>query len=56
MVPMGQLNIKVNDKLEKDFRLVAVEKFEARRGFLKKALEEAMSDWIKKNKKVSRSV
>lgn len=50
---MGQINIKVSDKLEKDFRMAAVNKFEARRGFLKKALEEAMTDWVKKNKKVS---
>jgi hypothetical protein len=46
---MGQINCKINDELERKFRRVAVDRFEPRRGFLKKALEEAMADWIKNN-------
>jgi hypothetical protein len=48
---MGQLNLKVDDKLEREFRKVAVERFEAKKGFLKKAVEEALSEWIKKNQR-----
>jgi hypothetical protein len=46
---MGQINLKIEDKLEKEFRKVAAQKFEARKGFLKKAIEEAIRDWINKN-------
>jgi predicted transcriptional regulator len=48
---MGQLNLKVDDELEREFRKVAAERFEARKGFLKKAVEEAFSEWIRKNQK-----
>ena len=46
---MGQINLKIDDNLEKEFRRVAAEKFEAKKGFLKKAIEEAIRDWIRKN-------
>ena len=46
---MGQLNLSMDDDLERKFRKLAAEKFEARKGFLKKALEEAVRDWICKN-------
>jgi len=46
---MGQINLKIDDELEKKFRKMAVEKFEAKKGFLKKAIEEAVRDWIHKN-------
>jgi len=46
---MGHLNLIIDDKLENEFRRVAVEKFGAKKGFLKKAVEEALSEWIKKN-------
>ena len=47
---MGKINLEINDVLERAFRKAAVEKFEARKGFLKKAIEEAISDWICHNK------
>jgi hypothetical protein len=56
MVSMGQVNLKVDDKLEREFRRVAVERFEARKGFLKKAIEEAMRDWITKNSEGAKNV
>lgn len=56
MVSMGQVNLKVDDKLEREFRRVAVERFEARKGFLKKAVEEAMRDWITKNSEGAENV
>lgn len=48
---MGQINLKIDDNLEKEFRKIAAEKFEAKKGFLKKAIEEAIRDWICKNSK-----
>lgn len=52
MTHMGQLNIKIDDELEREFRKVAVEKFGAKRGFLKSAVEEAIRDWVNKNRGV----
>jgi len=48
---MGQLNLHIDDKLEDQFRRVAAEKFGAKKGFLKKAIEEAIKEWISKNSK-----
>jgi len=48
---LGQINLKIDDNLEKEFRKIAAEKFEAKKGFLKKAIEEAIRDWICKNSK-----
>jgi tryptophan synthase beta subunit len=56
MITMGKINLEINDDLEKKFRRLAVEKFEARKGFLKKAIEEAIRDWIHKNNKGAKNV
>lgn len=48
---MGQVNLKIDDKLEKQFRMIAAEKFGAKKGFLKKGIEEALQDWVSKNQK-----
>lgn len=48
---MGQVNLQIDDKLEKEFRMIAAEKFGAKKGFLKKAIEEAIKDWVNKNQK-----
>jgi len=53
---MGKINLEIDDALEKEFRRGAAEKFEARKGFLKKAIEEAICDWINKNKGDARNV
>jgi hypothetical protein len=53
---MGQINLKIDDLLEKEFRQVAAEKFEAKKGFLKKAVEEAIKDWVNKNQRRMRNV
>jgi len=53
---MGQVNLQIDDELEKEFRRIAVEKFEAKKGFLKKAIEEAIKDWINKNRKRPQNV
>lgn len=56
VVSMGQVNLQIDDQLEKEFRRVAAERFEARKGFLKKAIEEAVRDWVSKNQKGYRNV
>ena len=48
---MGQVNLKIGDELEREFRRIAAERFEAKKGFLKKAIEEAIKDWVNKNRK-----
>jgi len=48
---MGKINLEIDDSLEKEFRKMAVEKFEARKGFLKKAVEEALWEWLRKNQR-----
>ena len=53
---MGQVNLQIDDQLEKEFRRVAAERFEARKGFLKKAIEEAVRDWVNKNRKRPQNV
>jgi len=53
---MGKINLAIDDDLEKEFRRAAVEKFEARKGFLKKAIQEAIRDWIRKNRKGAKGV
>jgi len=53
---MGQINLKIDDELEKVFRQTAAEKFGARKGFLQKAIEEAMRDWTNKNRRVKQNV
>ncbi len=56
MIKMGKINLEIDDNLERELRRVAVEKFEAKKGFLKKAVEEAIRDWIRKNSKGVKNV
>jgi tryptophan synthase beta subunit len=56
LIKMGKINLDIDDNLEKELRKIAVEKFEARKGFLKKAVEEAIRDWIRKNSKGVKNV
>jgi hypothetical protein len=53
---MGKINLDIDDALEKEFRKAAVEKFEARKGFLKKAIEEAIYEWLRRNKGEAKNV
>lgn len=51
LISMGQVNLKIDDELERTFRQAAAEKFGARKGFLQKAIEEAVRDWVSKNRR-----
>lgn len=46
---MGQINLRISDELEYEFRQLAAKKFGARKGFLTNAFVEALGDWVKKN-------
>lgn len=47
---VGKLNISLSDELEEKFREVVFKKFGMKKGNINKAFEEAIDDWIKKNK------
>jgi len=46
---MGQLNIKIPDELEEKLRITAAKKFGFKKGALKKAIIEAIEEWINRN-------
>ena len=43
---MGVINVKVDDKVEMDFRMKVLERKGKEKGALSKAIEEAMQLWI----------
>jgi len=47
---MGKINLIIPDKLEKEFREAIFKRFGMKRGNISKAIEEAIRDWIKKQK------
>lgn len=47
---MGWVRAIVSDELELKFRKIAMEKFGYKKGSITKALEEAIQEYIKKNK------
>lgn len=47
---------EIDEELEGEFRKLAAERFGAKKGFLKKAIEEAVRDWIYKNSKGVKNV
>ena len=46
-----RINTTINTELEKKFRKIAFAKFGLQKGSIKKGLEEAIGEWVKKNKK-----
>ncbi|MEM2026848.1 MAG: hypothetical protein QXT30_03695 [Candidatus Bathyarchaeia archaeon] len=46
---MGKLNLKIEDWLESKFRETAYRKYGYRKGSLRRALEEALEEWIRRN-------
>ncbi len=46
---MGQLNVNIPDELEEKLRMMAAKKFGFKKGSLKKAIVEALEEWIKQN-------
>jgi hypothetical protein len=46
---MASLNLMIDDKLDQEFRGAVVKKLGMKRGHIKKAVEEALRDWIEKS-------
>ena len=51
--PMGNIRGSIDSDTEDEFRKIAMKKFGYCKGSLSHALEEAVSQWIKSNKKIS---
>lgn len=46
---MGQLNVRIPDELEEKIRRIAAKKFGFKKGFLSKAVIEALKEWVERN-------
>ncbi|MEM3402559.1 MAG: hypothetical protein QW179_04770 [Candidatus Hadarchaeales archaeon] len=46
---MGKISLILDDEREERLRKMAIEKFGLKRGYLTKALEEAIALWMKEN-------
>jgi len=49
---LGHINVRIPDELEEKVRLIASRKFGLRKGFLTKAIVEALEEWIKRNEDI----
>lgn len=47
---MVKLMLNISEELDKEFREKVFEKYGIKRGNIKKAAEEALTQWIEKNK------
>jgi hypothetical protein len=47
---MGKINLIIPDKLEEEFRNTVFKKYGLKRGNISKAIEEAIRDWVEKQK------
>lgn len=47
---MGVLNVKVDDKLEREFRKKVIDVYGSKKGALGMAIEEAIRLWLEKHK------
>ncbi len=48
---MGKMNIVLDDKLEEKFRSVIFQEKGMKKGNISEALEEAITEWMKKREK-----
>ena len=47
---MGRICVDIPDELEKKFRLKVIERFGGKKGDLSRAVEEAVREWVLKEK------
>jgi hypothetical protein len=47
---MGRIYVELSDELEKKLRLKVIERFGGRKGDLSRAVEEAIKEWVAKEK------
>jgi hypothetical protein len=50
VVETGRICVDIPDELEKKLRLKVIERFGGRKGDLSRAVEEAVKDWVAKEK------
>ncbi len=46
---MGIITVSIDDKTEKVLRKIAIARFQKRKGYLGKAIGEAIDEWAEKN-------
>jgi len=46
---MGQINVNLPEELERKLREIAAKKFGLKKGFLSKAVVEAIREWVERN-------
>jgi len=46
-----RINSTINEKLEKEFREITFNKFGFKKGSIQDGLEEALDEWVKKQRK-----
>ena len=46
---MGQLNVRIPDELEEKLRFIAAKKFGFKKGAIKRAVIEALEEWVRNN-------
>jgi len=49
-IEMGRIYVELSDELEKKLRLKVIERFGGRKGDLSRAVEEAIKEWVAKEK------
>jgi hypothetical protein len=50
VIEMGRICVELSDELEKKLRFKTIERFGGKKGHLSKAVEEAVSTWVAKEK------
>jgi len=50
VVEMGRICVDIPDELEKKLRLKVIERFGGKKGDLSRAVEEALREWVLKEK------
>jgi hypothetical protein len=47
---MGRISVELSDELEKKLRFKTIERFGGKKGDLSRAVEEAIKEWLTKEK------
>jgi hypothetical protein len=53
---MGTITINIKDKIEEEFRKLAKLKYGKKKGYLGKALNKALNEWVNKKTAESRTI
>ena len=50
VIEMGRISVELSDELEKKLRFKTIERFGGKKGDLSRAVEEAIKEWLTKEK------